>query len=257
MDLALQGKVALVTAASRGIGRASAERLAEEGATVVAAARTEGRAVEEIGAGRIVPMTVDLAVPGSAAALVDAVRAEHGSLDLIVANTPGPKLSPALELTWEDWSGAHDAMLRPVVEMLTAAGKVMVEQGSGSMVLVSSTWVRQPSPGGVLSAAYRSAQSSFVKSLAGEVASKGVRVNQVLVGATGTDRMENILATKAAANGTDRQTELDRVVADIPMGRWGEAHEIGDLIAFVASDLPGFSTGSTFVIDGGAIRAAH
>lgn len=257
MDLALTGKVALVTAASRGIGRATAERLASEGATVVAAARTQDRAVEEVGAGRIVPVAVDLGDEGAAAALVEQVRAEHGSLEVLVANTPGPKLSQALDLTWQDWSAAHDAMLRPVVEMMTAAGRVMVERGAGSMVLVSSTWVRQPSPAGVLSAAYRSAQSSFVKSLAAEVAPQGVRVNQVLVGATGTERMESILRSKAQANGTDRQVELDRVVADIPLGRWGEAHEVGDLIAFLASDLPGFSTGSSFVIDGGAIRAAH
>lgn len=257
MDLALNGKVALVTAASRGIGRAAAERLASEGATVVAAARSQDRETEEVGRGRIVPVVADLGEAGAGGALVAQVREEHGRLDVLVANTPGPKLSPALELTWADWTGAHDTMLRPVVELMTAAGRVMVAQGSGAMVLVSSSWVRQPAPAGVLSAAYRSAQSSFVKSLAGEIAPRGVRVNQVLVGATGTERMENILRSKAEANGTDRDTELDRVVADIPLGRWGEAHEIGDLIAFVSSDLPGFSTGSSFVIDGGAIRSAH
>lgn len=257
MDLALNGKVALVTAASRGIGRATAERLATEGATVVAAARSQGRDVEEVGSGRIVPLVADLGDEGAADAIVEKVVAEHGGLDVLVANTPGPRLSPALELTWQDWSAAHETLLRPVVEMMTAAGRVMVGQGRGSMVLVSSSWVRQPAPAGVLSAAYRSAQSSFVKSLAGELAPQGVRVNQVLVGATGTERMENILRSKAEANGTDRETELDRVVADIPLGRWGEAHEVGDLIAFLASDRPGFSTGSSFVIDGGAIRAAH
>ncbi len=257
MDLGLNGKVALVTAASRGIGRAAAERLASEGATVVAAARSSDRVTEEVGSGRIIPARADLNEPGAGAALVEQVRAEHDRLDVLVANTPGPKLSPALELTWQDWTGAHDAMLRPVVELMTAAGRLMVGQDSGAMVLVSSSWVRQPAPAGVLSAAYRSAQSSFVKSLAGEIAPRGVRVNQVLVGATGTERMENILRSKAEANGTDRDTELGRVVADIPLGRWGEAHEIGDLIAFVASDLPGFSTGSSFVIDGGAIRSAH
>lgn len=257
MDLALNGRVAIVTASSRGIGRATAERLAAEGATVVSAARTGGRQTEDIGSGRIVPVTTDLGQTGAAAALVEEVREEHGRLDVLVANTPGPKLSPALELTWQDWSAVHEAMLRPVVEMMTAAGRVMVDQRRGSMVLVSSSWVRQPSPAGVLSAAYRSAQSSFVKSLAGEVAPEGVRVNQVLAGATGTERMENILRSKAEANGTDRDAELARVVDDIPLGRWGEAHEVGDLIAFLASDLPGFSTGSSFVIDGGAIRSAH
>lgn len=257
MDLGLNGKVALVTAASRGIGRAAAERLASEGATVVAAARSSDRVTEEVGSGRIISVRADLDEPGAGADLVEQVRAEHDRLDVLVANTPGPKLTPALDLAWEDWASAHETMLRPVVELMTTAGRIMVEQDSGAMVLVSSSWVRQPAPAGVLSAAYRSAQSSFVKSLAGEIAPHGVRVNQVLVGATGTERMENILRSKAEANGTDRETELGRVVADIPLGRWAEAHEIGDLIAFVASDLPGFSTGSSFVIDGGAIRSAH
>lgn len=257
MDLGFTGKVALVTASSRGIGRASAERLAEEGATVLAAARTADRSVEHIGSGTIVPVTADLGTPGAGAALVDDALREHGRLDVLVANTPGPKLSPVLDLTWDAWNAAHDGLLRPVVEMMTAAGRAMVAQGSGSMVLVSSSWVRQPAPGGALSAAYRSAQSSFIKSLATETAPSQVRVNQVLVGATGTDRMENILHSKAEANGTDREAELARIVADIPLGRWGEAQEVGDLIAFLASDIPGFTTGSSVVIDGGAVRSAH
>lgn len=257
MNLGLSDKVALVTASSRGIGRATAERLAGEGATVVSAARTKDRSTEEIGDGRIVPVIVDLGESGSAARLVEQVRAHHGRLDVLVANTPGPKLSPVLDLTWEDWATAHEGLLRPIVEMMTAAGRVMAAQEHGSMVLVSSSWVRQPAPGGVLSAAYRSAQSSFVKSLATEVAPRGVRVNQVLVGATGTERMENIARSKAEAKGTDRDTEVAAIVADIPIGRWGEASEIGDLISFLASDVSGFTTGSSFVIDGGAIRSSH
>lgn len=257
MDLGFTDKVVLVTASSRGIGRATAERLAAEGATVVSAARTDGREVEQIGTGQIVPVVADLSRRGAGGELIERVHEEHGRLDVLVANTPGPKLAPVLDLTWEDWTTAHEGMLRPVVEMMTAAGRLMAGQGSGSMVLVSSTWVRQPAPGGALSASYRSAQSSFVKSLASEVAPKGVRVNQILVGATGTERMENIVRSKAESNGTDRDTEITRIVADIPLGRWGEAHEIGDLISFIASDLPGFSTGASFVIDGGAIRSAH
>ncbi len=257
MDLGLSGKIALVTASSRGIGRATVERMASEGATVVSAARSADRAEERIGEGRVLPVEVDLGEPGAAARLVEQVRAEHGRLDVLVANTPGPRLAPVLELSWEDWAAAHELLLRPVVEMLTAGGRVMVEQGSGSMVLVSSTWIRQPAPGGVLSAAYRSAQSALVKTLSAEVAPTGVRVNQVLVGATGTDRMENIARAKAEAKGTDRDTEVAAIVADIPLGRWGEASEIGDLISFLASERPGFATGSSYVIDGGAIRAVH
>ncbi|NLT29418.1 MAG: SDR family oxidoreductase [Propionibacterium sp.] len=257
MDLGVRGKIALVTASSRGIGRATSERLAAEGATAISAARSADRQIEHLGEGRILPMSIDLEQPGSGASMVDQVIAEHGALDILVANTPGPIIKAALDLTWDEWESAHDLLLRPVVEMMTAAGKAMKDAESGSMVLVSSTWVRQPNPGGVLSAAYRSAQSSFVKLLAGELAPSGVRVNQVLVGATGTERMENIVASKAAAHGTDADHEIAQIVKDIPLGRWGEAKEVGDLIAFLASPVPAFSTASSFVIDGGAIRAAH
>lgn len=257
MDLQVRDQIVLVTAASRGIGRGVTERLAREGALVVAAARTEGRETEQIGDGQIIPVTVDLSQPGSASALVDQVHDTYGRIDIIVANTPGPMIKPALQLTWEDWSGAHDLLLRPVVELLTRGGQLMTAAGSGSMVLMSSTWVRQPAPGGVLSAAYRSAQSSFVKSLATEVAPSGVRVNQVLVGATGTERTDRIVADKAAAHGTSREQEIDKMVREIPLGRIADVAEVADAIAFLASPLPGFATGTSLVIDGGAIRAAH
>ena len=257
MNLELSGKVALVTASSRGIGLAAATRLAAEGATVVSAARTADRPTEKFGSGRIVPVVADLGRPGAADHLLANVYAEYGRLDVLVANTPGPKLSPVLDLAWPDWASAHEGLLRPVVEMMTGAGRIMRAQGRGAMVLVSSTWVRQPAPGGVLSAAYRSAQSAFVKSLATEIAPHGVRVNQVLVGATATERMENIVRGKAEAHGTDRDTEVARIVADIPLGRWGEPTEIGDLIAFLASNVTSFATGSSFVVDGGAIRSSH
>lgn len=257
MDLRVRDKVVLVTASSRGIGRAVSERLAREGALVVSAARTKGRETETVGEGRILPVVAELGEAGAAAALVESVHAEHGRLDILVANTPGPIIKRALDLSWDDWADAHESMLRPVVELMTSAGRLMNTAGSGSMVLVSSTWVRQPSPGGVLSAAYRSAQSSFMKSLATELAPCGVRVNQALVGATATERMEGIVASKAAAHGTSVEDELAEVVRDIPLGRVAEVSEIGDAIAFLASPLPGFATGSSFVIDGGAIRAAH
>ncbi|MEO9327020.1 SDR family oxidoreductase [Gordonia aurantiaca] len=256
MYLGLDNGVALVTAASRGIGRATAERLATEGMTVIALSRSGGEP-EKFETGQIIPWQADLSENGATEGIVDEIVEQYGSLDVVVLNTPGPKIKPVLETTWDDWAAAHDQLLRPVVQLALDAGRRMREQKSGAIVLISSTWVRQPAPGGVLSASYRSAASALMKSLATELAPFGVRVNQVMPGATGTDRMKNIVEAKSAANGTTVEQEIEKVVKDIPLGRWAEAAEIADTIAFVVSPRASFMTGNSVPVDGGAVRAAH
>lgn len=257
MYLGLEKGVALVTAASRGIGRATAERLAAEGMTVVAASRSGGFGPEPIGTGQIVPYTHDLGDGAATAELIDTVIGKYGGLNVLVLNTPGPQIKPVLETTWDEWQAAHDLLLRPVVQLATAAGNRMRDKGSGSITLLSSTWVRQPAVGGVLSASYRSAASAFVKTLATELAPSGVRVNQVMPGATGTDRMQRIVEMKSQSNGTDIDGEIAKVVADIPVGRWAETSEIADTVAFIASPRASFITGASIPVDGGAVRAGH
>lgn len=256
MDLGLEGKIALVTAASRGIGRAVAERLAAEGATVVATARSAGTP-GKLGAGVILPRSHDLADAAATEVLVPDVVAEHGRLDVLILNTPGPKIQPVLDTGWADYQEAHDLLLRPVVQLALAGARRMKEQGGGVIVLLTSTWVKQPASGGVLSASYRAAAAAFAKTLSSEVAPYGVRVVHLMPGATGTDRMQKIVEAKSAKNGTTVQDEIDLIVRDIPLGRWAEADEIADAVAFVASERAAFISGSTLSIDGGAIRSTY
>lgn len=257
MELDLNGAVVLVTAASRGIGQAVVERFAAEGATVVAASRSAGTEVRAVGDGKVVPVSLDLGDADATGSLVTSVVRNHGRLDVLVTNTPGPPLLPALDTCWADWESAADLLLRPVVQLAVAAGNQMREQRAGAIVHLSSTWVRQPAPGGVLSAAYRSAASSLLKTLAGELAPFGVRVLQVMPGATGTDRMEGIVATKARSRGTTTEEERAAIVREIPLGHWAEPRQIADVVTFLASERAGFMTGSTVLVDGGAVRAAH
>ncbi len=248
MDLQLNGKFALVTAASKGIGQAVAQRLAQEGAVVAAASRSLADAAEQSfpGGGRIVPMGVDLGSREEAGGLVDAVVERFGRLDILVLNTPGPRLKPFLETELTDWESAFDLLVRPVLQLAMAGARHMAANESGSIVFLTSTWVKQPAASGALSASMRSALSSLCKQMALELGSVGVRVNQLQPGATGTDRMADIVKAKAEKNGTTPQQEI---------GRWGDPEEIANAVAYLASPAAGFVTGATLQIDGGAVRS--
>lgn len=263
MDLGLQGKRALVTASSKGIGYAVAARLIAEGADVVISSRageTLSGAEKSLrehaprGESQVYAIAADLTGPSVGTDLVESATERLGGLDILISNTPGPRIAPVLDFTDEDWDGAYRTLLRPAVQLTRAAAKHMAAQGSGSIVLLTSTWVKQPAPGGGLSAAYRSALSALGKQLAIELAASGVRVNQVMPGATGTDRMQNIAATKAAHNGTTIEQEIAEVVSAIPIGRWADPQEIADAVAFIASPRSGFTTGHALALDGGAVR---
>lgn len=254
MDLDLKGKVALVTAASQGIGLAVARRLATEGATVAINAR-HPEAAAAGSRGSLKACAADLDDPHAAADMISRVIADLGRLDILVLNTGGPKIVSFLDTKLDDWSLAYRRLVQPCVVLAQAGARQMVRQGGGGgVVFITSTWVSQPKPGGVLSATMRSAVSALSKQLALELAPHGIRVNQVQPGATGTDRMRAIVAARAAQNGTTAETEVAGIVGDIPLGRWGEADEIADVVAFIVSPRAGFVTGTTLQVDGGSVR---
>ncbi|CAB3772668.1 oxidoreductase [Burkholderia sp. MSh2] len=257
MNLELNGKIALVTAASAGIGGAVATTLAREGATVATSSRDPSALINgaDVAPGRLVGYPADLGNPQDYGTLVERVVNEHGRLDIMVVNTPGPRIIPVLDVQDEDWAEAYDLLARPAIKLAHDAAKQMAKQRGGSLIFITSTWVKQSMHGGVLSATMRSTLSALAKQMALELGPLGVRVNQVMPGATGTARMESILSSKAQRNNTNREIELAKVVETIPLGRWAEVQEIADTVAFVASPRCNFMTGATLQIDGGAIRS--
>ncbi len=245
MDLGLRGKTALVCGASSGLGLASAEALAEEGANLVMVARRAPelqREAERIG-GRAVAGDVR-----EAADLERAVRTaveEFGGLDILVANSGGPPPSRATDLTPESVQSAIDLLLLPVVRLVNLALPHLLASGQGRIVLIASLGVREPIRNLVLSNAVRPGVVGYMKSLANELGPQGVTVNSLAPGRIATPRMQELYGGAPPAEET----------AQIPIGRLGEPRELGALVAFLCSSRASYITGTLIPVDGGLARS--
>jgi len=256
LELGLEGKVALVLAASDGIGRATALRLAAEGASVAIVGRDPAKLAEvaAAGEGNIHAIARDLNQPGAEEVVAETI-ARFGRIDICVLNTGGPTIQPFLDATIEQWDGAYAQIFRPVVAVARAAAAPMAEQGSGALLFITSSWTKQPAPGSCLSATFRAGLSALSKLLSLELGPKGVRVNQLMPGTTATQRMERMIDDRASRNGTTREAELALSYGAVPLARWARPEEIADAISFLVSDRATYITGQTLAVDGGSIKS--
>lgn len=245
MDLQLDGKVAVVLGASRGLGRAIASSLAQEGADVITVARS---AAETEGFHHI---TADLDDPAAPDQIISAVRAAGRSPDILVLNSGGPPTGAAATTTPGDFAAVFNRMFNAQLTLAQAFLPDMRTRGFGRIIAVASTSLITPIPGLVLSNAVRAMLASWCKTLAAEVAADGVTVNLLLPGQIATDRLESLHAAMAQSSGVTPEQVRARSVAAIPAGRLGRAEEFGDIAAFLASPRAGFITGSAIKVDGG------
>jgi 3-oxoacyl-[acyl-carrier protein] reductase len=260
MDLNLTDKVALVTASSKGLGRAAALALAREGADLVLSAHSPEleRAADEIRSqtGRkTLAVRADLTQAADIQNLVDRTLAEFGRIDILILNAAGPKPGPFLELTVEDWETAFQLTVMSAVRLCYAVVPHMIERGSGSIVASQSYTVKHPSRTLHLSNSLRLAVLGLMKSLADDLGPKGIRVNSINPGWTLTDRVLELMQDRARRNGTTVEEEMARAKTEIPLGRLAEVEEYGKAVAWLASPAASYIHGHALLIDGGISRS--
>jgi 3-oxoacyl-[acyl-carrier protein] reductase len=261
MDLGLDGEAALVTASSRGLGFACAEALAREGADVtvcgtspehVAAAE---ETLEDVGDGDVLARQADVTDPGDVGDLVDVTVETFGGLDHVVTSAGGVPSGAFLAMEDRDWYGAYDTLVMSHVWTLREAHPHLVDSDAGSVTSITSTSVVEPIENLVLSNAVRRAVVGTVETVAREWA-PDVRANAVLPGAHETGRIEDLVEQAIDRGEYDSyEAGLDDWADPIPLGRVGDPAELGDVVAFLASERASFVTGAALPVDGGRTRS--
>jgi 3-oxoacyl-[acyl-carrier protein] reductase len=260
MDLGLEGKVALVTAASRGLGAATALAFAREGARVAICARTQDtltttshHIAQKTGA-EVLAVTADVSKAADVTRLVNATVDRFGRLDILVINAGGPPSGNFMDLDASAWERATQLTLMSAVRLCYAAVPVMRQQGEGSILAMTSLSVKQPLDNLILSNSLRMGVVGLVKSLSNEVAADGIRVNAICPGWTRTERVDDLLQARAAKSGLAVEEEMAKVVTSIPLGRLADPEEFARAAVFLASPAASFITGVSLLADGGQYR---
>jgi len=244
VDLGLKGRTAIVCGASSGLGLATAESLAAEGANVTMFARR--REVLEREADRIGALAVrgDITTPRDLAAVVQRTVEAFGGVDILVWNGGGPPPGPATGMTAEDVEEAVELLLIPPVRLVELCLPHLVQSAAGRILLFTSSAVKEPTEHLALSNTVRPGVTGWAKSLARELGPRGVTVNCVAPGRIETARLAQLYP----------EGPSEANLAAIPLGRWGTPQEFGDVACFLASDRARYVTGTTVVVDGGLTR---
>lgn len=261
MDLGLKGKNALVTASSKGIGKACAEALASEGCNVMICSRNSENLIQV--ADELIRnygtdvhwFKCDLRNPDDIEELVKETYRAFGSIDIVVNNCGGPPSNYIFNFTDDDWNNANQEILMSVIRISNLVIESMKKNNFGRIINITSVTVKQPIQRLVLSNSLRNAVVGYAKTLSNEVAQFGITVNNVAPGYTLTKRVYDLAVDQAKLTGKSHEEILKSYTQDIPMGRLGKPEEIGNLVAFLASEKAGYITGQTIFIDGGYIKA--
>jgi 3-oxoacyl-[acyl-carrier protein] reductase len=261
MDLGLKDKVALVAAGSRGLGRAVAEELAAEGASLVLCAREAqtlsetAAAIAETYGAHVLAVPADVTVVDDIKRVVESGNERFGRIDILVTNAGGPPAGRFDQLTREQWERAIKLTLLSAVELAREVLPGMRNRRWGRILNITSIAVKQPVENLLLSNSLRAGLTGFARTLANEVAAEGITVNNILPGYTRTERLEELAQMMAEKQGISPAEFRGKWEKEIPMGRLGEPREFAALAAFLVSERASYITGTSIQVDGGWIKS--
>jgi 3-oxoacyl-[acyl-carrier protein] reductase len=260
MDLQVKDQVALIGAASKGLGKAAAMALAQEGARIAICARSDALDAtadeirSETGA-KVLAVRTDLTKRDQVDAFVKQVLDHYGQIDILIVNSGGPPPGDFMDLAIEDWEAGVQTTIMSALYLCYAVVPHMLDRGSGSIVSTVSYAVKQPLARLITSNSLRLAVIGLMKSLANELGPQGIRVNSINPAWTWTDRIEQLMSDRAKAAGTTIEEESAKAAASLPLGRMGTLEEYGKTIAWLASPAAGFIHGHALMFDGGGVSA--
>lgn len=259
MDLQLQNKVALVVASSKGLGRAIAAQISREGCHVMLTSRNaeqlEATRQELLAEalGKVECQPCDITKPSDIEALVAATRERLGSIDILINNAGGPPGGGFEQLDDDAWQTAFELNLLSYVRLIRAVLPDLKRQ-SGRIINVTSSSIKQPIPGLILSNAFRMGILGLAKSLADELAPYNILVNTVAPGRIATDRTAYLDQLKADKRGISKEQVVQESLGNIPLKRYGDPEEFAKVVCFLASGASSYVTGSTLMVDGGMVK---
>jgi 3-oxoacyl-[acyl-carrier protein] reductase len=253
MDLGIEGRVALVMGASKGLGRASAAALAREGARVAVASRSPQRIAEAAAAiaaetgGEVQGFPADTQDVERLPHLIAEVAGALGNVEILVTNTGGPPPGDSLSFGRDQWEAAHRSLVLAPMALIEAVVPGMREAGWGRIVNVTSIATREPIPGLILSNSHRLAAVGAFKTLSRDLAPEGILLNSVAPGRIATDRIAGMLGKRL-------EEIADQPQPDVPVGRLGRVEEFADVVAFLCSARASYVCGINMLVDGGVTR---
>lgn len=261
MDLGLKGRVAIVAAASTGLGRAAAMELAREGARVAICARTAERLqqtaaeIQEKTGYEVMHEPLDVRDAAAVARFVDGAERRFGKIDICVTNSGGPPSKLFAETQPEDWRSAIDLLLMSTVFFARETLPRMKKNGWGRFITITSYAVKQPADGLLLSNSIRSAVTGLARTLANEYGAHGITVNNICPGYTGTDRLGELAEVISKRTGVKAEDVFAGWTKQIPAGRIGRPEEFAAAVAFLASERASYVNGTSLAVDGGIVRS--
>lgn len=257
MELGLQGRTAIVGGASSGIGLAVAQALAAEGANVVMLARTPDKLIDAAAAigERAMPLPVDLDVAAQIPLVVEKAVERFGGVDVVVNNSGGPPAGRFDDLDESQWELAYNRSLMSAVRLTKAALPHLRASDQARVISVTSTSIKQPIPGLLLSNSLRSALAGWSKTIAEELGPDGITVNVVSPGRVDTPRLAQLHTAWGERDGLSLDEVRVREAAKVPLGRFADPVEIGNAVVFLASAAASYVTGHVMQVDGGLIRS--